>query len=103
MIVQDKSKEETSSKVSTNEREHCIRNTLYSVGIDQMPSIKERITEVHGQNSEVMKAVDELDWYVSSLEAKKDPWYWNFFRRVKSGMWALYPHAGDIVRTAMAR
>jgi len=103
MIVQEKSKEETSSQVSTNEKEHYIRDTLYSVGVDQSPNLKERIAEVHGPDSEVMKAVDELEWYVSSPERRKGPWYWNFFKRVKSGMWALYPHADDIVRTSMAR
>ena len=87
--------------MSTNE--HCIKNTLYSVGVDQTPNFRERIAEAHGATSEVMKAVDELDDYVSSPEARKDPWYWNFFRRVKSGMSALYPHAADYVRTSMAR
>lgn len=101
MIVQEKSKEETSSQVSTNE--HCIKNTLYSVGVNQTPNLKERIAEIHGRDSDVMKAVDELDNYVSNPETRKDPWYWNFFRRVNSGMSALYPHAGDIVRTSMAR
>ncbi|MBN2267227.1 MAG: hypothetical protein JW725_02695 [Candidatus Babeliaceae bacterium] len=101
MIVQEKSKEETLSKVSTNE--HCIRNTIYSVGVDQTPNLKERIAEVHGQESEVMKAVNELECYMSDPETKKSAWYWNFYRRVKSKMWALYPHAGDIVKTNMAR
>ena len=101
MIVQEKSKKETSSEVSTNE--HCIKNTLYSVGVDQTPNLRERIAEVHGPESVVMKAVDELDDYVSNPETRKDPWYWNFFRRVKSGMSALYPHAEDYVRTSMAR
>jgi len=101
MIVQQKSKQETSSKVSTNE--HCIKNTIYSVGVDQTPNLRERIAEAHGPGSEVMKAVDELDDYVSSSETRKDPYYWNFFKRVKSGMWALYPHAADYVRTNMAR
>ena len=67
MIVQEKSKQETSSEVSTNE--HCIKNTLYSVGVDQTPNFRERIAEAHGATSEVMKAVDELDDYVSSPEA----------------------------------
>ena len=101
MIVQKKSKEETSSRVSTNE--HCIKNTIYSVGVDQTPNLRERIAEAHGPASEVMKSVDELDDYVSSPETQKDPWYWSFFRRVQSGMSALYPHAADYVRTSMAR
>ena len=87
--------------MSTNE--HCIKNTLYSVGVDQTPNLRERIAEVNGPTSEVMNAVDELDDYVSNPEKRKDPWYWNFFRRVKSGMSALYPHAEDYVRTSMAR
>jgi hypothetical protein len=94
---------EAPEEPSPNETGNSIRNTIYSVGVDQMPNLKERIAEVHGQNSEVMKAVDELDCYVSDPETRKGPWYWNFFRRVKSAMWALYPHAGDIVRTTMAR
>ncbi len=101
MIVQEKTKQETSSDVSTNE--HCIKNTIYSVGVDQTPNLRERIAEAHGPESEVMTAVDELDDYVSSPETRKDPWYWSFLRRVKSGMSALYPHAADYVRTSMAR
>ena len=103
MIVQEKSKGETSLKVSTDEEEPCIRNTLYSVGVDQTPNIKERIAEVHGPDSEVMKAVDELDHYAADPETRNSPWYWRFHRRIKSTMCALYPHAGDAVRTAMAR
>jgi hypothetical protein len=101
MIVQEKSKEETPSEVSTNE--HCIRNTIYSVGVDQTPNLKERIAEVHGPESEVMKAVNELECYVSDPETRKSAWYWNFYRRVKSGMVNLYPHATNIARTSMAR
>jgi len=82
--------------------EHCTKNTIYSVGVDQTPNLRERIAETHGTTSEVMKAVDELDDYVSSPETRKDPWYWSFSRRVKSGMSALYPHAADYVRTSMA-
>jgi len=94
---------EAPEEPSPNEPANSIRNTIYSVGVDQMPNLKERIAEVHGPTSEVMTAVDELDHYVSSLEARNSPWYCNFFRRVKGGMWALYPHAGDIVRTRMTR
>ncbi|MFC1794199.1 hypothetical protein ACFL3Q_11495 [Planctomycetota bacterium] len=101
--LEDEQSVETPEEPAPNETENSIRNTIYSVGIDQMPNLKERITEVHGANSEVMKAVAELDCYVSSPEARNGPWYWNFFRRVKSRMWALCPHAGDIVRTSMAR
>ena len=101
MIIQEEFKQETSSQVSTNE--HCIKNTLYSVGVDQTPNLRERIAEVHGRDSEVMKAVNELDHYVSDPEAREGPWYWSFYRRVKSGMSALYPHAADYARTSMAR
>jgi hypothetical protein len=94
---------EAPEEPSPNETGNSIRNTIYSVGIDQTPNLKERIAEVHGLDSEVMKVVDELDCYISSPEVKKGSWYWNFFRRIKSRMWALYPHAGDIVRTSMTR
>ena len=79
------------------------RDVYYSIGTDQTKNIKERITEAHGADSEVMKAVNGLDHYVADPETRNSPWYWNFYRRVKSVMWALYPHAGDVVRTAMAR
>jgi len=79
------------------------RDVYYSIGIDQTKNLKERIADVHGANSKVMKAVNELERYVSDPETSKSSWYWNFYRRVKSGMWCLYPHANDIVRTTMAR
>ena len=52
---------ETPEEPAPNEAGNSIRNTIYSVGVDQMPNLKERIAEVHGSTSEVMKAVDELD------------------------------------------
>ncbi|MHC4581447.1 MAG: hypothetical protein ACYS14_08310, partial [Planctomycetota bacterium] len=79
------------------------RDVYYSIGADRERNLKERIAEVHGADSEVMKAVDELDHYVADPETRSSPWYWRFYKRIKSGMWALYPHAGDAVRTAMAR
>jgi len=79
------------------------RDVYYSIGIDQTKNLKEKIAEVHGIDSEATKAVDELDRYVSNTETRKSPWYWNFYKRVKSAMWGLYPHANDVVRTAMAR
>ena len=79
------------------------RDVYYSIGTDQTKNLKERIADVHGANSKVMKAVNELDRYVSDPETRKSSWYWNFYRRVKSGMWCLYPHANDIVRTMMTR
>jgi hypothetical protein len=90
------------SKEKPNGKENTIRNTIYSVGIDQSLNLRERIAQVHGSDSLVMKAANELDCYVSNPEIKKNPWYWNFYRKVKSGMWCLYPHANDIGRTQMA-
>ena len=80
-----------------------VRDVYYSIGIDQTKNLKERIAEVHGAKSKVMKAANELDRYVSDPETRKSSWYWNFYRRAKSGMWCLYPHANDIVRTTMTR
>jgi hypothetical protein len=79
------------------------RDVYYSIGVDQKKNLKEKIAEVHGADSEVMKAVNELDHYVADPGTRNSPWYWNFYKRIKSGMWALYPHGGDFVRTAMAR
>jgi len=83
--------------------QQSVRDVYYSIGTNQRKNLKERIAEVHGVNSEVVKAVDELDRYVSDPETRKSPWYWNFYRRVRSTMWCLYPHANDIVRTTMTR
>ncbi len=94
---------EAPEEPSPNEAENSIRNTIYSVGVDQTPNLKERIAEVHGPESEVMKAVNELDCYVSDPETRKSSWFWNFFRRVRSGMGTLYPNANDIATTSMAR
>jgi hypothetical protein len=74
---------EAPEEPSPNEPTNSIRNTIYSVGIDQTPNLRERIAEVHGPQSEVMKAVDELDCYVSDPETRKSSWYWNFCRRVR--------------------
>jgi hypothetical protein len=80
-----------------------VRDVYYSIGTDQTKNLKERIVELHGVDSAPVKAVHELDHYVSDPETRKGAWYWCFYKRVKSAMWALYPHAGDIVRTRMAR
>jgi len=90
------------ARISTKPN-HVPREVYYSIGTDQTKNIKERIAEVHGVDSEVMKTVNELDHYVADPETRESPWYWNFHKRVKSAMWSIYPHAGDAVRTAMAR
>jgi len=46
-------------------KENTIRDTIYSVGIDQRLNLKERIAEVHGTNSEVMTTVKQLDEFLS--------------------------------------
>jgi len=93
----------TKMTYSSTESKQGTRPVFYSISADESLNLKEKIAQVHGVNSQVMKAVDELDRYVSDPETRESSWYWNFFRRVKSGMWCLYPHAGDIVRTQMAR
>jgi len=82
---------------------HSTRELYYSIGVDQTMNFKEKIAAVHGLDSEPMKAAYELDRYVSDPQTRKSPWYWNFYKRVKSAMWGLYPHANDAVRTQMAR
>jgi hypothetical protein len=81
---------------SSTESKQGTRPVFYSISADESLNLKEKIAKVHGVNSQVMKAVDELDRYVSGPETRESSWYWNFFRRVKSGMWCLYPHANDM-------
>ena len=40
---------------------HCIRNTIYSVGISKTPNRKQKIVQVYGMNSSVTAAVAQLD------------------------------------------
>jgi len=47
------------------ETQNTIRDTIYSVGIDQTLNLKERIAEVHGTDSEVMTVVKQLDEFLS--------------------------------------
>ena len=49
------------------------RDMYYSIGTDKTKNLKERIAEVHGADSETMKAVDELDRYESHSETKNSP------------------------------
>ena len=83
--------------------ENTLKNTIYSIGVDRTPNLKERIEQLHGNASDVTKAANELEDYVSNPETRKSSWYWGFFKRLKSAMWGLYPHANDIARTQMAR
>ena len=84
-----------------DEIEDSIRNTIYSVGPDQMLNLKERIGEVHGVHSKAMKAANELDRYVSDPQTRKGPWHWYFYKKVKSAMSILYPHSDNAVRAKM--
>ena len=59
--LEDEQSVETPEEPAPNETENSIRNTIYSVGIDQMPNLKERIAKVHGANSEVMKGGKEMN------------------------------------------
>ena len=83
--------------------ENTLKNTIYSVGVDKTPNLREKIIEVHGKDSDVNRAADELDCYVSDPETRKSGWYWHFFNKLRSSMWCLYPHSNDIVKTQMAR
>ncbi|TKJ35675.1 MAG: hypothetical protein CEE38_13760 [Planctomycetes bacterium B3_Pla] len=88
---------------TTTITEQGTRDVFYSIGVDQTENLKERIADLHGVDSEPMKAVDQLESYVSDPGTKKSAWYWGFYKRVRFAMWCLYPHAGDSVRTQMAR
>jgi len=46
-------------------QENTLKDTIYSVGIDQTLNLKEQIADVHGADSEVMKAVKQLDEFLS--------------------------------------
>lgn len=79
------------------------RDVYYSISTDQTKNLKEQIVELHGADSAPVKAAYELDQYVTDTETRKGAWYWGFYKKLRSAMSALYPHAGDIVRTRMAR
>lgn len=93
---------ERSGGIMELENQNTLKNTIYSVGVDRTPNLRERILEVHGKDSEPAKAADELDRYVSDPEIRESGWYRNFFNKLRSAMWALYPHSNGFVRTQMA-
>jgi len=84
-------------------QQNSLKNTIYSVDVDRKPNLKEKIALLHGPDSDVVKSAEELDRFVTDPESRQSCWYWNFYKRVKSSMWALYPHAADYVRTTMTR
>ena len=45
--------------------QHCIKNTIYSVGVDARPGPKQRITNIHGPDSEVIETVDQLNEFLN--------------------------------------
>ena len=49
---------------------------------DGPPVIRFDNNKVATTIGEGWQAVNKLDCYVSSPEARNDPWYWNFFRRI---------------------
>ena len=51
--------------------ENTIRNTLYSVGIDQTPNLKEQIAQIHGEDSEVMHTVKNLEEFLSTPDPEQ--------------------------------
>lgn len=79
------------------------RSVYYSIGIDQDQSPRERIAEIHGPDSDVTKAMEELEHYVSDPDTKNSPWYWHFYKRVSSAMSVLYPHTPLAARIQMTR
>ena len=83
--------------------ENTLKDTIYSVGVDRTPNLREKILETHGKDSDVTKAAGELDNYVSDPATRKSGWYWRFFNKLRSAMWCMYPHANDFVKTQMAR
>jgi hypothetical protein len=75
--------------------QQITRDVYYSIGIDQTKNPKEKITDLYGVDSQVTKVVDELNDYVNDPQTRKSPWFWNFYKRVKSAMSILYPHTNN--------
>jgi len=57
-------------------KENTLKNTIYSVDIDRKPNLKEKIALLHGPDSDVVKAAEELDRFVSDPESRQNCWYW---------------------------
>jgi len=88
----------TKMTYSSTESKQGTRPVFYSISADEGLNLKEKIAQVHGVNSQVMKAVDELDRYVSDPETRESSWYWNFFRRVKCQWLWGFNRCGLVVR-----
>ena len=71
--LEEKQNTEALGKPFPNETENTIRDTIYSVDTDHTLNLKERIADVHGIDSKVTKAANELDRYVSDPQTRKSP------------------------------
>ncbi|MBC8470370.1 MAG: hypothetical protein H8D56_12945 [Planctomycetes bacterium] len=69
--LEEKQNAEKSAEVHPIESENTIRNTIYSVGIDQRLNLKEQIAQTHGVDSEVMDTVKELEEFLSSPDPEQ--------------------------------
>lgn len=69
--LEEKQNAEKTEEGHPIESENTIRNTIYSVGIDQRLNLKGQIAQVHGANSEVMNTVKELDEFLSSPDSEQ--------------------------------
>ncbi len=87
---------------TTTLSEH-LQHTHLPLAADPQPNYRRRIVQVHGQASPPVQAAEDLDRYISDPTTVNSCWYWSFYKKVKSAMWALYPHSHDVVRTTMAR
>jgi hypothetical protein len=79
------------------------RDVYYSVGVSATGNLKERIAELHGNESLAATVVAELDRFVSTPEYRQTRWYRAFCRKVYSSMSILYPHANAPATVRMAQ
>ena len=81
---------------------YCLQGTIYAVGTDPAGSIKERIAEIHGADSDVARAADELEAYLADPDFKQSCWYRRFFNRLRSKMGKLNCYANEYEKSYMA-
>jgi len=52
---------------------HCIRNTIYSVGLSKQPNPKQKIVQVHGMDSAIPTTVQQLENFLKEPQLCSHP------------------------------
>jgi len=89
-------------KISDSHK-YQLSQPIYAVGIDPTVNPKEKVVLLHGTDSDVAMAVEQLEQFISTSDFRQSCWYRRFFSRLRRRMGMLNRRANESIKFHMAQ